>query len=148
ERVIYAILERAAREEKKGTPPTYPLWLSPTQVRLIPIGEKHVAFCETIREKIHKQGIRVDIDDRNDRPNKKVRSAEREWVPYIILIGDNEIDKSKFPVRTRALGRKIRAMTVSDLLKEIREKVKDFPVNPLPLPYQRLSTRPTFIEQQ
>lgn len=148
ERVIYAILEHAARMEKKGQVPTYPLWLAPTQVRLIPITEAHIDFCDQLRQQLHGTGIRVDIDDRTDRPNKKVRTAEREWVPYIILIGDNEMNNTKFPIRTRTRGREIRELSLQELTKEIMAELADKPRNPLPLPYQRLSRRPTFIEQQ
>ncbi len=143
ERVIYALLEKAYGEQKRGKSPSLPIWLAPTQVRLVSIADRHVKFCEDIADELEKSRVRVDIDDRSETVQKKVREAEREWVPMVIVIGDKELDQKKLPVRVR--GRKeLSPMSVKELCSEISAKTKDLPFKPLPLP-RNLSKRPIFV---
>src|SRR3970282_181958 len=79
ERIIYALLEKAAKDTKEGRKPHLPLWLSPTQVRLIPINPEFLPFCENLADKLHSHNIRVDIDDRNERLGKRIQDAENNW---------------------------------------------------------------------
>ncbi|MHA1916924.1 MAG: threonine--tRNA ligase [Candidatus Ranarchaeia archaeon] len=148
ERVIYAILENAARKQQKGLPAMFPLWLSPTQIRLIPISDSHVDFCKKLKEQIELSNIRCDIDDREETTRRKIRTAEREWVPYIVVIGDNEINSDVIQVRDRKQKSQVREIKMNDLIKEIKGQVSDFPFVKLPKPYQLLSKRPIFIEMQ
>ena len=142
ERVIYALLEQACKEMKRGGVPALPLWLSPTQARVIPVAERHLKLCERIVERMKKRGIRVDLDDRDETVAKKIRDAEREWIPYILVVGDEERRTGKLSVRVR--GRKrLKRMTLRQLCEEIVRRVKGFPLEPLPLP-ERLSLRPVF----
>ena len=83
ERVMYALLEKAATDSREGRKPQLPLWLAPTQVRVIPLKEEFLEFTKNLVEKLSKQNIRVDIDDRNDSIGKRVREAEEEWIRYI-----------------------------------------------------------------
>jgi threonyl-tRNA synthetase len=143
ERWIYAILEEAAKAQKAGKAPALPLWLSPTQVRLIPLADRHLKVCKKIEEELEKHRIRVDVDDRGETVGKKVRDAEREWVPYILVLGDKEIKGKSFPVRAR--GRKaLKNMTVKALAAEIAKRTKGMPFRPLALP-SSLSMRPIFV---
>jgi len=87
ERIIYALLEKAATDSKEGRKPQYPLWLAPTQVRVIPLKEEFNDFCETLIDKISTNNIRVDIDDRNESIGKRIREAEKEWIRYILVNG-------------------------------------------------------------
>ena len=143
ERVMYALLEKAYMKEKSGKVPSLPLWLSPTQVRLIPVSEKYIKACEEIADRIEKENIRVDIDDRNESVERKVRDAEISWCPYIIVVGEEEVKSNKLSVRIRERGGIVK-MDLNSLIKEIKGKVESKPFKKLPLP-KYLSKRPIFV---
>jgi len=145
ERVMYALLEKAAREAEQGKLPMLPTWLSPTQVRIIPVAERHQARAlEVVKE----LGFRTDIDDRDETVSKKIRDAGREWVPYVVVIGDDEQASGQLTVTVRANSTpKSPAkakMSVEDLRKQISSETAGKPWRRLPLPV-RLSERPRFI---
>ncbi|MGB9756713.1 MAG: threonine--tRNA ligase, partial [Candidatus Bathyarchaeales archaeon] len=94
ERCIYALLEKAYKEQQTGKPPMLPLWLSPTQVRIIPLSEKYTDFSEELAKKMEENCIRVDIDDRTLTLQKRVREAEMEWIPYIVVVGEKEAESN------------------------------------------------------
>jgi threonyl-tRNA synthetase len=123
--------------------PMLPLWLSPTQVRLIPISDKFTEKVEEIAEKMKARCIRVDIDDRAATLQKKVREAETEWVPYVIVVGQKELDSRVLSVRDRESHGKVQKMKLNELITKIAGEVKDKPFQPLPLPLH-LSRRPQF----
>ena len=143
ERWIYAMLEEAAKAQKAGKVPSLPLWLSPTQVRLVPLADRHLKACKKIAEELGGCCIRVDVDDRSETVGKKVRDAEREWVPYIIVLGDKELKGRKFPVRVRGI-KDLKNMTVKELTAEIARLTRDMPFRPLALSGM-LSMRPIFV---
>ncbi len=78
-----------------------PIWLSPIQVRVIPVGEKHLEYANQVADEIAFNNIRVDVDDRDERVGKKIRNAATDWVPYTIVIGDKEIETNVFNVTIR-----------------------------------------------
>lgn len=142
ERDVYALLEKAYKQQQSGKLPMLPLWLSPTQVRLIPLSDKFLNNVEEAADKIQAKLIRVDIDDRPMTLQKRVREAEMEWVPYIIVIGEKEIESGLLPVRDRNTGER-REVRLEELVSQIEEATKGKPFKPLPLPRQ-LSKRPQF----
>ncbi len=142
ERCVYALLEKAYKEQRSGRPPMLPLWLSPTQVRIIPISDKHLKHSEKLNDALEAHNIRIDIDNRALTLQKRVRDAEMEWVPYIIVIGQKEIRSKVLSVRDRKAG-KVRKMKREELITEIKEQLKNKPFKPLPLP-KRLAKRPQF----
>ncbi len=142
ERCVYAMLEKAYREQQKGNVPILPLWLSPIQVRIIPVSERFSKDAEKLMDEIEGYNIRVDLDDRPITMQKKVREAEREWINYVLVIGEKEISSDILPVRDRKAG-KIRKMRLQELINEIKEKTRDKPFKPLTLP-KLLSKRPQF----
>ncbi|MGC8999218.1 MAG: threonine--tRNA ligase [Candidatus Bathyarchaeia archaeon] len=142
ERCIYALLEKAYKQQQKGEPPMLPVWLSPTQVRIIPMSEKFLEHCEKLAEKLEANQIRVDIDERQLTLQKRVREAEMEWIPYIIVTGQKEIESEVLPVRDRK-AKQIRKMKLEELISEIKSQMRDKPFKPLPLP-KHLSKRPQF----
>ena len=81
------------RSERKGIKPSLPYWLSPTQVRLIPLNESFLKNCEEFADMISKKNVRVDIDDRNESLGKRVRDAEKQWIHHILVIDTNNIYK-------------------------------------------------------
>ncbi|MBN1328462.1 MAG: threonine--tRNA ligase [Candidatus Heimdallarchaeota archaeon] len=145
ERVVYAILEKAYTEQMQGKAPMFPVWLSPTQVRLIPISEDYLPNCKKLADKLIKQKIRVDIDDRSERVGKKIRSAEQEWIPYTVVVGEKEVETETLTVRIRHEGREEIQMTDKDLIKRLKDETKDLPYVPLTLPVL-MSLRPIFSQ--
>ncbi|HNR44946.1 MAG TPA: threonine--tRNA ligase [Methanofastidiosum sp.] len=142
ERNLYALLETAYLESKKGKKPMLPLWLSPTQARVLPVGEEQLDYSLKILEELERSGIRVDIDDRDLRLGKKIRDAEKDWVPYIIVIGEDEIKNSTLNIRSREDSSQ-KNTTVEEFKNSILELVKGKPTRPLPLP-RKLSLRASF----
>jgi len=143
ERIIYVLLEKAAKDIKEGRKPQYPLWLAPTQVRVIPLKEEFNDFCETLSDKISSNNIRVDIDDRNESIGKRIREAEKEWVRYILVIGEKEVNSENLSIRDRQTG-DVRELPFDDFLKEINEQTKGKPFTGLNLS-KHLSKRPPLM---
>ncbi len=143
ERDIYALLEKAYREQMTGKAPMLPLWLSPTQVRLIPISDKFLDKVAELAQQIAAHCIRVDIDDSSSTLQKKIREAEQEWVPYIIVVGEKEVESGTLSVRIREERGKQVALTTEQLISKVEEKIVGKPFKPLPLPMY-LSKRPQF----
>jgi threonyl-tRNA synthetase len=143
ERIIYALLEKAHMTREAGGTPSLPMWLSPTQIRIIPISEKFVDHASRMADRFEEKQIRVDVDDRSESMGKKIREAEREWVPYIIVIGEKEVESGMVQVRVR--GQKDQKTLVAEAVAvEVREKAKNMPSRKLPLP-RLLSQRATFV---
>ena len=142
ERCVYAMLEKAYREQQKGSVPILPLWLSPIQVRIIPVSERFFKDAEKIMDEIERHQVRVDLDDRPITMQKKVREAETEWINYVLVIGQKELSSGILSVRDRK-ARKIRKMELQELIEEIKEKTRGKPFKPLTLP-KSMSKRPQF----
>ena len=146
ERVMYALLEKAHIDSEKGKLPMLPVWLSPTQVRIIPIAERHLDKAIEIAEVLKGERIRVDVDDREETTAKKVRDASTNWIPYIVVIGDKEIKNNKLSVTIREESRidkqKRVDMSLEELIERIKSETKGKPYKPLSLP-MLLSKRPS-----
>ena len=143
ERVIYALLEKCAKISKLGFKPSLPLWINHTQVRIIPVGEHHIPFCEKMATYLSNRQIRADIDDRQESVSKKIRESEIEWIRYTLVIGDKETNEEGLTVRDRIEGTH-RKVTLEDLANEIQVQTKDKPYLPLNLP-RNLSQRPQIM---
>jgi threonyl-tRNA synthetase len=145
ERCIYALLEKAAMEAEKGNIPMLPVWLSPTQVRIMPISEKHLSFAEEVSNRLD---YRADIDDRDLSIGKKVREAGREWIPYVVVIGDKEVEDGTVNVTIRAESEENKPkkvqMTPEELNTRIRGEIAGKPFRKLALA-KYLSARPKFL---
>ncbi|MEM0204122.1 MAG: threonine--tRNA ligase [Archaeoglobaceae archaeon] len=144
ERVIYALLEKAKFAIEKGKLPMLPVWLSPVQVRVIPVSER---FRDKAIEVANKIRARVDVDDRDETLNKKIRDASMEWIPYIVVLGEKEIEEGKLSVTIRsestAKEQKRVMMTIDELNERIRKECEGKPFSQLPLP-KLLSMRASF----
>ena len=143
ERIIYALLEKAATDSHEGRKPQLPLWLSPTQVRIIPLKDEFNNFCEQLSDKISTNSIRVDIDDRNESIGKRIREAEKEWIRYILVIGEKEANSENLSIRDRQTG-DVRELSFDDFLNEIKEQTKDKPFTGLNFP-KHISKRPNLM---
>ena len=143
ERVIYALLEKAARVSRAGGKPSLPLWLTHTQVRIIPVGKQHLEYCVKLAEELGTNEIRADIDDRDESISKRIRESESEWIYYTLVVGDKETQTQKLVVRNRTKGIQAQ-MSLSELIAEISSNTGDKPHAPLNLP-QKLSKRPLIM---
>ncbi len=147
ERVMYALLEKQALKMSKGEKAMLPLWLSPTQIRFIPLGDEFVQDCRTYIDALHHHAhslVRADIDDRDESVSRRIRDAEKEWVPITIVVGEKEKTAGRFKprFRTEDLGDD-KVYSIEELANVIDEICKDYPCEPLPLPLL-LSKRPRF----
>ncbi len=142
ERVICSLLEKSALDMKDKVP-MLPVWLAPTQVRVIPIAERHNEYAHQLAKQIKDARIRVDVDDRPETVGKKIRNAGGEWVSYVIVIGDREMEAgSELTVNVRETGQKV-SMGLQELIDVIQLETKGMPFRPLPLPVD-LSRRVNF----
>ncbi len=148
ERCMYALLERAYLEKERGVLPMLPLWLSPTQLRIIPVAERHLEYIEEILPVLN--GIRADVDDREETVSKKIRDAGREWIPYVAVVGDKELEKNTLSVTIREESgpmkgkQKPEEMDVYALKNMIEQVIKSKPFRELALSY-KLSKRAKFV---
>jgi threonyl-tRNA synthetase len=142
ERYIFAVLDTAARQEREGKVPTLPVWLTPVQVRIIPISDSFTQRAAEVLSEIEDAGIRVDMDDRPDSISKRIRDAEVSWIPYIAVLGEKELGARVLNVRKRETAEQ-KAMTVRELIDEIADRTKGYPRAKLKMP-SRLSQRPIY----
>ncbi|MEM5811290.1 MAG: threonine--tRNA ligase [Candidatus Aenigmatarchaeota archaeon] len=137
ERFIYTIFDNLVRENI----PKLPIWLAPIQVRIIPLSEKYLEDALLLAEALKENGVRVDVDDRSEKVEKKVRDAEVSLINYIIVFGEREKTDKILSVRKRGEG--IVRMKLDELINEIKSLEKDYPSLEINLPIL-LSKRPIF----
>ena len=140
ERVMYTLLEKAASDSREGRKPQLPLWLAPTQVRIIPLKDEFLDFSEKLAEKLSSQKIRVDIDDRNDTIGKRIREAEKEWIKYILVIGEREAGSENLSIRERNVS-DVKEVSFGEFVTEVHSQTDDKPYSSLNVPLL-LSKRP------
>jgi len=140
ERVMYTLLEKAATDSREGRKPQLPLWLAPIQVRVIPLKDEFLDFSKKLAEKLSSQKIRVDIDDRNDTIGKRIREAEKEWIKYILVIGEREASSENLSIRERNVN-DVKEVSFDEFVTEIHSQTDDKPYSSLNVPLL-LSKRP------
>ena len=101
----------------------FPTWLAPVQVKVLPISEKFVDYAEGIKEQLEERGIRVELDDRDEKIGFKIREARNERVPYMLIVGEKDIEAGKVSVRSRANGEEGQA-DLSEFIARIEEEIK------------------------
>ncbi|MEM0320257.1 MAG: threonine--tRNA ligase [Candidatus Nezhaarchaeales archaeon] len=143
ERWIYALLEQAEKNKALGRPPMLPVWLSPIQVRVIPVSSEYLEEALKIAEEIEKAGIRVDVDDRDESVPRKVRDAEVEWIPFIVGGGEREVKEKVLSVRIREERRTV-TIKLEELINLVNKESEGRPKAKLWIP-KLLSMRPKFI---
>lgn len=148
ERAIAAMLENAERMKREGMLPMLPLWLSPEQVRIIPVSnDRHLKRCEEIAGKLEASMIRVSVDDRELTVSRKVMEAKKSWVPYVVVVGDKELGTDMLPIVIRELStlkeERRELMSLEDFITTIRRKTSGMPFRPLYQP-RELSRRVSY----
>jgi threonyl-tRNA synthetase len=101
----------------------FPLWLAPVQATVIPIADRHVDYAETVKERLSSQGIRVEVNARSERMNLKIRNAQLQKVPYMLVVGDAEAGENAVAVRLRD-GTDLGLTPVPALLERMTEELK------------------------
>lgn len=103
----------------------FPLWLSPVQLKILTIGEKHLDYAQKLEDKFIEKGLRVEIDDNSETIGNKIRKGVNEKIPYLIIIGDKEIEKNSLNVRKRGEQKSI-DMKIDDLIKEVETRINNY----------------------
>ena len=107
-------------EETKGN---LPVWLSPVQVKILTIADRHIEYAEKLEEKLERMGIRVELDSREEKMGYKIREAQLQKIPYMLVVGDNEINEGKVSVRNRQ-SRELVSMSQDEFIEKISKEAK------------------------
>jgi threonyl-tRNA synthetase len=100
-RALYGSVERFFGVLIEHYAGAFPVWLSPVQTAIVPIGEKHLEYANKVGDVLKKQGVRVEVDGRNEKMNAKIREHAMQKVPFILVVGDKEAEANSVNVRTR-----------------------------------------------
>ncbi len=106
-------------EETKGN---LPVWIAPVQVKILPITDNQHEYAYKVKEELQTKGIRVEVDDRNEKTGYKIREAQLQKIPYMLIVGEKEVEANTVSVRSREEG-DIGAKKVEDFIKDILEKI-------------------------
>lgn len=123
-RAISGSLERFMGVAIEHFAGAFPLWMSPVQVRILPVSEKHAAYAKEILHALTELDIRTESDDANESLGKKIRSAKMEKIPYLLVIGDQEVEAKTVSVESRDHG-KLDAMPITDFIARVTEEIKE-----------------------
>jgi len=121
-RVAFGSIERFLGiliEEYAGK---FPMWLAPVQVKILPISDRHLEYAEKVRENLMKKGIRVDVDSRAEKIGYKIREAQLEKAPYMLIIGDKELEETAVSVRSRDIG-EVGSLALDIFIEQILSEV-------------------------
>ena len=121
-RVIFGSIERFIGILIEHFAGKFPLWLAPTQARILPISEKHFEAGLKLKEEMAARGIRVELDDRNEKIGYKIREAQVQKVPYMLILGDREIEENKVNLRSRDKG-ELGAVSIAALTEQLLSEI-------------------------
>jgi threonyl-tRNA synthetase len=110
---------------------------------VIPISEKHIPPALDVMQKLSSRNIRVDFDDRDETLSRKIRDGEKEWIPYLVVVGDKEVQSGILSVRSRAPKAQLK-LPVEELVRMIHEQTQEMPFREMMFP-KELSKRPMFV---
>ncbi len=122
-RAIFGSIERFIGVLLEHYAGLLPLWLSPIQARIIPISDAHLPYAREVEKKLSEAGLRVDVDERNERMNKKIRDAELQKIPYMLVVGDKEWQTKTVSVRTKKKGN-IGVYTIDEFINKARKLIE------------------------
>jgi threonyl-tRNA synthetase len=100
----------------------FPLWLAPVQAVVIPIADRHLEYAEGVKNRLKDAGYRIEVDTRNERMNQKIRTAQMQKVPYMLVVGDTEIRDEAVAVRHRDEG-DLGKMGITSLIERLEAEV-------------------------
>ncbi len=117
ERTLAMVIERFAG--------AFPTWLAPVQVKILPISDAHVDYAKQVKEQLQRAGIRVELDDRQEKIGYKIREAQLQKVPYMLVVGDKEKEANAVGVRSRKEG-DIGAQDLKQFISRIKEEIENY----------------------
>jgi threonyl-tRNA synthetase len=123
-RAMYGSLERFLGVLIEHLAGAFPLWMAPVQAVVVPIADRHNDFCHEVGAKLKAAGIRVEVNDSNDRMNAKIRQAQLQKVPYMLIAGDREVEAGALAVRTRT-GENLDPMSIDEVVDKLLKQVAD-----------------------
>ncbi|MBM7854775.1 threonyl-tRNA synthetase [Desulfohalotomaculum tongense] len=121
-RVVFGSIERFIAILTEHYAGAFPTWLAPVQVRVIPITDRHIEYARQLAERLENKNIRVEVDARNEKMNYKIREAQNQKIPYMLVVGDKEIEQNSVAVRQRGKG-DIGAMPVDQFEEKIMAEI-------------------------
>lgn len=122
-RVVFGSIERFIGILTEHFAGAYPTWLAPVQVKLLPIADRHLDYLYNVKKALEAKGVRCEIDDRSEKMGFKIRAAQLEKVPYMIIAGDKDIENGTISVRSRKDGEQ-GAMTLDAFIENIMEEIE------------------------
>jgi len=122
-RVVFGSIERFIGILTEHFAGAFPAWLAPVQVRVIPITDRHNEYARSVHKRLDEAGIRVELDTRNEKVNYKIREAQTQKIPYMLIIGDKEIERNSVAVRHRAKG-DLGAMPLDEFEGKLQEEIR------------------------
>ena len=123
-RALYGSFERFIGILTEHLAGAFPLWLAPVQVEILPISEKFMDRCEEIKNALSEKGIRVELDDRNEKIGYKIRSAASMKIPYMVIIGENEVNSGNLSIRHRG-SQETKEYSLDDFIKSIKDEIEN-----------------------
>ena len=123
-RALWGSIERFAAILTEHYGGAFPLWLAPVQVQVIPIADRHLAYCRQVADRLSEAGLRAEVDARSERMNRKIRHAQNQKIPYMLIAGDRDVAAGKVSLRLRA-GGQVGAITVDELISTANALVAD-----------------------
>ena len=121
-RVILCSIERFIAILIENYEGDFPLWIAPVQVRVIPVSVKHEEYANKVYERLKDSGVRVEFESRNETLSKKIRFGETDKIPYLVIVGDKEIENNNIAVRKRKEG-DLGCFSIDEFVKHIEEEV-------------------------
>ena len=102
----------------------FPMWLAPVQVKILPIADRHLDYAYDVKKQLEAKGMRVELDDRNEKIGYKIREARLQKVPYMLIIGDSEVEKCQVSVRRRGEDGDLGAMNTEEYIAMAVEEIE------------------------
>lgn len=124
-RVVFGSIERFIGILIEHYAGAFPTWLAPVQVKLLPIADSHKQYAEKLKAELEKNGIRVELDDRQEKIGYKIREAQLQKIPYMLILGDKEVEANAVGVRSRKDG-DIGQMQLQDFIAKVQKEVENF----------------------
>ena len=124
-RVIFGSIERFIGILIEHFAGAFPTWLAPVQVKILPIAESHLEYANQLKKQLLEEGIRVEVDERNEKIGYKIREAQLQKIPYMLVIGDKEVEANKVGVRSRKEGDQ-GAISITDFINKIKTEIENF----------------------
>jgi len=123
-RAIFGSFERFIAIMIEHYAGAFPVWLAPVQAVMIPIADRHVEYCKKVQQRLNAAGLRVDIDSTLERMNAKIRNAQLQKIPYMLVAGDREMEQNAVAVRLRS-GEDLKTKAVDEFLAMAQAAIQE-----------------------